>query len=196
MMLIKIKLLQGKELKVIFMCRCGGASEHGHIQVVTEEKNLHSFIRFEDCTGVPSEINIKSIIRERYKTDSASAVALKSLEIAFSEPLKLKSFVVEALEGSPLSLTANPKSEDSPPTQTFQLTAGLLEYPVRIVSFTKLKRLRVEFKEVTRISYLGLIGEVQNEVAKPVNATYELKPQLSDHPSLQNLTHHHSRLGM
>ena len=59
-----------------------------------------------------------------------------------------------------------------------------IEFPVRVVSFTKLKSLAMRFTgegNALNLQYLCLVGELQQGIAKAVIANYELKPQVTDH---------------
>lgn len=78
---------------------------------------------------------------------------------------------------------------DVAPTQVLQLgddPRGELEYPLTAPKFTDVRTLSLFFPDsvgglVTRIYYIGLLGEFTPAQAKLTGVVYESKPQLKDH---------------
>lgn len=113
------------------------------------------------------------------------------ITVTFVEAVKLKRVLIHGSELKSIDLFANPKDgtmAQTNPTQSliFGLTEpdSLVEFPVRVVSFTKLKSLSLRFiseGSTLRLQYLGFVGELQQGIAKAVIANYELKPQVTDH---------------
>lgn len=178
------------------MCRCGQGSEHGHISsTITIDRSLHPYIDFTRTTLNPTQnTQLRHLIRPTFSANLDFSVEIKNksvIMVTFAESVKLKSVLIHGSELKGIELFANPKGVSmmqTSPTQSFAF--GLIEpdtfveFPVRVVSFTKLKSLSLQFISecsTLKLQYLGFVGELQQGVAKAVIANYELKPQVTDH---------------
>lgn len=178
------------------MCRCGQGSEHGHISsTITINKSLHPYIDFARTTlNQVHNAQLRHLIRSSFSARLEFSMEIGDkpvITVTFAEPVKLKSVLIHGRELRGIDLFANPKSAgvlQTSPTQS--LVFGLIEpdtfveFPVRVVSFTRLKALSLQFTSnsgTPKLHYLGFVGELQQGVAKAVVANYELKPQVTDH---------------
>lgn len=178
------------------MCRCGQGSEHSHISsTVTINKSLHPYIDFTHTTlNQARDAQLQTLIRASFSNGFGFSMEIKEnsvITVTFVEAVKLKSVLIHGSGLKNIDLFANPKNVavmQTNPTQSFifGLTEpdSLIEFPVRVVSFTKLKSLSLKFisgSNAINLQYLGFVGELQQGIAKAVIANYELKPQVVDH---------------
>jgi len=121
------------------------------------------------------------------------------LHIPFTCVIKLKSICIIGGENgaSPSKLKVYINREDidfdnvetMSPVQEWDLQedpSGLLNYPTRYAKFGNVSHLTLFFpsnfgNDVSRIYYVGLTGEATQLKREVVHATYELRPQASDH---------------
>lgn len=182
------------------MCRCGGSSEHQHLEV-TFQTDLHSNISFIDADK--AEGNVQHVVRKHYKQipdmfdPLQSKTGLFLICLYMKEPVRIAGIVLEVDGIHSFDVFVNPKVSDPDhivfedisalkSVQQFLVSTEpltLTEYQTRVALYNKVKTLVLCFHchSSSMIKFLALTGQLSMQPAKAVNATYELRPQLVDH---------------
>lgn len=195
----------------IIMCRCGGGSEHQHLEV-TFQTDLYSNISFVETEKTKG--NVQHVVREYYKQVPENFDPLQPEVMGSSfliclymkEPTRVASIVLEAENVKSINVFVNPKVPNPDdhltfedisalrPTQQFLLSTTspdvLIEYQTRVALYDKVKILVLYFHShhaPVLLKFLAFTGHLSMQQSKAVRATYELRPQLADHPNSNSL---------